>query len=66
MSVATDRVVRVGIAGLGRSGWSIHVTTLEPMPDRSTHAEVSGPERVVGSMAGRAFEIGRASCRERV
>ena len=29
-----DRVVRVGIAGLGRSGWSIHATTLEQLPEQ--------------------------------
>ena len=32
-SSTNDRIVRVGIAGLGRSGWSIHVTTLEQLPE---------------------------------
>ncbi|HLZ07911.1 MAG TPA: Gfo/Idh/MocA family oxidoreductase, partial [Chloroflexota bacterium] len=30
----SDRIVRVGIAGLGRSGWNIHVTTLEQLPEQ--------------------------------
>src|SRR3954463_13797216 len=30
-------------------------TTLEPLPDRSTHADISHPEEVATSMAGRAF-----------
>ena len=33
-------------------------TTLEPIPDRATHAEAPAQEPVVGSMAGRAFAEG--------
>jgi serine phosphatase RsbU (regulator of sigma subunit) len=40
-------------------------TTLEPMPDRATHADVPEQEQVVGSMAGRAFIEGSCVFAER-
>jgi phosphoserine phosphatase RsbU/P len=40
-------------------------TTLEPMPDRGAHAEVSEHEHVVGTMAGRAFTEGTRVVAER-
>jgi len=40
-------------------------TTLEPVPDRSTHADVPQSEEVATSMAGRAFVDQRAATAER-
>jgi len=40
-------------------------TTLEPLPDRSTHAEVAKSEEVATTMAGRAFVDQRPSVAER-
>jgi phosphoserine phosphatase RsbU/P len=40
-------------------------TTLEPMPDRGTHADAPQQEQVVGSMAGRAFSDGARVTAER-
>jgi len=40
-------------------------TTLEPIPDRATHAEVPAQEQVVGSMAGRAFVEGTCTIADR-
>jgi scyllo-inositol 2-dehydrogenase (NADP+) len=34
MSGKSNQFVRVGIAGLGRSGWSIHALTIEALPDK--------------------------------
>jgi serine phosphatase RsbU (regulator of sigma subunit) len=42
------------------------LTTLEPLPDRSTHADVPTSEVVTSSMAGRAFVDQRATSAERV
>ena len=36
--------IRVGIAGLGRSGWNIHAKTIEALPDHFTVAAVSDPD----------------------
>lgn len=36
--------LRVGIAGLGRSGWNIHARTLAALPDRYQVAAVMDPE----------------------
>ena len=36
--------IRVGIVGLGRSGWNIHAATLGGMPERYAVAAVSDPE----------------------
>jgi predicted dehydrogenase len=35
--------VKVGIAGLGRSGWRIHASTLEKLPDKYEIVSVSDP-----------------------
>jgi hypothetical protein len=40
-------------------------TTLEPVPDRSAHADVPQSEDVATTMAGRAFVDQRASIAER-
>src|SRR5579883_3119916 len=37
-------VVRVGIAGLGRSGWGLHVNTLEAIPDEYRIVAVCDPD----------------------
>ena len=34
MDKEIDRIVRVGIAGLGRSGWNIHASILESMVEK--------------------------------
>lgn len=34
MDKRTEKIVRVGIAGLGRSGWSIHARFIEPLKDK--------------------------------
>jgi predicted dehydrogenase len=39
----TGDAVRVGIAGLGRSGWGLHVNTLEAMPDEYRIVAVCDP-----------------------
>lgn len=36
--------VKVGIAGLGRSGWGIHAMTLDALPEKYTVVAVSDPE----------------------
>ena len=38
--MSRERIVSVGIAGLGRSGWSIHCRLLEQLPDRYRIAAV--------------------------
>jgi len=34
MSKGDKQIVKVGIAGLGRSGWDIHASLLRPLPDK--------------------------------
>ena len=43
MNGRPDGPIAVGIAGLGRSGWRIHVPTLEALPDAYRIAAVSDP-----------------------
>ncbi|MEM3028279.1 MAG: Gfo/Idh/MocA family oxidoreductase, partial [Candidatus Bathyarchaeia archaeon] len=38
-----DNRIKVGIAGLGRSGWNIHARTLEKLPDKYRVVAVSDP-----------------------
>ena len=38
--MADDKLIRVGIAGLGRSGWSIHASTLKTLEDKFKVAAV--------------------------
>lgn len=40
----TSETVRVGVAGLGRSGWGIHVPTFEAMADRYRVVAVCDPD----------------------
>src|SRR5262245_2144613 len=39
----TAQAIRVGIAGLGRSGWNIHAKTLLPLKDKFTIVAVTDP-----------------------
>lgn len=43
MSNQAGSIVHVGIAGLGRSGWSIHAQTIAALPDKYRVAAVSDP-----------------------
>jgi serine phosphatase RsbU (regulator of sigma subunit) len=57
-------------SGLGATDVVVYLvdfarTTLEPLPDRSTHAEVAHSEEVGSSMAGRAFSTQRPVTVER-
>ncbi|MEO8206227.1 MAG: Gfo/Idh/MocA family oxidoreductase, partial [Chthoniobacterales bacterium] len=38
-----NKIVRVGIAGLGRSGWFNHVLTIEEIPEHFTVVAVTDP-----------------------
>ncbi len=51
--------LRVGIAGLGRSGWNIHVRTLAALPDRYQVAAVMDPEpeRCAEARAGHGCRV---------
>lgn len=40
----THNPIRVGISGLGRSGWGIHAATLEMLPEHYTITAVSDPQ----------------------
>jgi predicted dehydrogenase len=42
--MSTENPIRVGIAGLGRAGWSIHALTLENMADTYKVVAVSDPD----------------------
>lgn len=44
MSTSNGQPIRVGIAGLGRSGWNIHARTLEGLPKLYQVAAVSDPD----------------------
>ena len=60
-----DVVLRIA-ADLGASDVVLYLadfaqTSLEPVPDRGTHADVSGREDIGSSMAGRAFSDQRAT-----
>ena len=46
MSTNVDPIVRVGIAGLGRSGWNIHAHTLAPLSDMYKVVAVCDPNLV--------------------
>ncbi len=50
-----DTPLRVGIAGLGRSGWNIHAKTLATHPDRFRIAAVADGEATRRDEAVRAF-----------
>ena len=39
-----NRPIRVAVAGLGRSGWNIHIKTLMTMPDRFSVTAVADPD----------------------
>lgn len=45
MGEETKGVVRVGIAGLGRSGWDIHARLLEPLKDKYRIVAVCDPDQ---------------------
>lgn len=45
MGTRVDGVVPVGIAGLGRAGWSIHALTLEAMQDKYRVVAVCDPDQ---------------------
>ncbi|MHA1571042.1 MAG: Gfo/Idh/MocA family protein, partial [Alphaproteobacteria bacterium] len=40
---STNNAIRVGIAGLGRSGWNIHARTLQTMPEKYRITTVMDP-----------------------
>ena len=40
-----SEIVRVGVAGLGRAGWSLHALTLEQLPDQYVVVAVSDPDK---------------------
>ena len=40
-----SEIVRVGVAGLGRAGWSLHALTLEGLPDQYAVGAVSDPDK---------------------
>jgi len=44
MSASDSSPVRVGIAGLGRSGWNIHAATLTLLPEKYSVVAVSDPD----------------------
>jgi scyllo-inositol 2-dehydrogenase (NADP+) len=44
MRTTATETVRVGIVGLGRSGWGIHVATLESMPEHFRVVAVCDPD----------------------
>ncbi|NIA06429.1 MAG: Gfo/Idh/MocA family oxidoreductase [Actinobacteria bacterium] len=44
MSVAKSRLIRVGIAGLGRSGWDIHAKAMRAMPEKFKIVAVTDPD----------------------
>ncbi len=44
MSTQNKNRIRVGVAGLGRSGWNIHVKALSELPDLFEVAAVSDPD----------------------
>jgi predicted dehydrogenase len=53
--------VRVGIAGLGRSGWAIHARTIQTMPERFQVVAVTDPlegrrEEAQGTLGCRAYD----------
>ncbi len=54
----SDKPIRVGIAGLGRSGWDIHARLLEPMGDQYQIVAV-----VDDDAARRAEAVERFGCR---
>jgi scyllo-inositol 2-dehydrogenase (NADP+) len=45
MNKGADDIVPVGIAGLGRAGWSLHALTLETMKDKYRVAAVCDPDQ---------------------
>jgi len=45
MGAGVDSIVPVGIAGLGRAGWSIHALTIEAMTDKFRVVAVCDPDQ---------------------
>jgi len=45
MSAGDDRPVAVGVAGLGRSGWNLHIETIRPMKDKFKVVAVTDPNQ---------------------
>ena len=61
MSVANDRPFRVGISGLGRSGWILHALILKEMPEKYKvvavmDTEAERREEAVEVLGCRAYE----------
>lgn len=44
MTSGSGRPIRVGVIGLGRSGWNIHALTLETLPEHFAVTAVSDPD----------------------
>ena len=54
--MATDPPIQVGIAGLGRSGWSIHANLLKQLPEHFQVAAVADAEEARRQEAEEAFD----------
>lgn len=53
-----DKPIKIGIAGLGRTGWRNHALRLHTLPDKFTVAAVSDPDE-----SRRQQAVGQFSCR---
>jgi len=61
MTVQGNEPIRVGIAGLGRSGWGIHARLLEPLKDKyrivaTCDIDAARGQEMVARFGGRAYQ----------
>jgi scyllo-inositol 2-dehydrogenase (NADP+) len=60
-AVARDSIIRVGIAGLGRSGWALHAFVLQRMPERFKVQAVFDLDRARASDAAKQLQCVKVS-----